>query len=253
MLIDDGERMLPDSSDGNTFWEHVQRYRFAAGYAAGQRVLDIACGEGYGTAALHDAGAASVIGVDLSEEVCAHARARYGVDARAGDATSIPVGDGEVDLIVSFETLEHLYAPDAFLAECSRVLSARGRLIISTPNRPVYCQRTPDNPFHHRELDADEFNQLLVGGFEPIDYYGQYLPLPRLLQQRYWRRLPYLWHQLAAPHALIAPRPQDRAGVRRLINQTPCWRDRFDPFGVRRMSKARLRRACFLIAVAERR
>jgi len=63
MLINDGERMLPDSSDGNTFWEHVQRYRFAAGYAAGQRVLDIACGEGYGTAALHDAGAAS-IGVD---------------------------------------------------------------------------------------------------------------------------------------------------------------------------------------------
>lgn len=253
MLINDGERMLPDSSDGSTFWEHVQRYRFAAGHVAGQRVLDIACGEGYGTAALRDAGAANVIGVDLSEQACAHARARYGVDARVGDATAIPLSDGEVDLIVSFETLEHLASPSAFLAECARVLSARGRLIISTPNRPVYCQRTPDNPFHHRELDADEFHQLLTGSFEPIDYYGQCLPLPRLLQQRYWRRIPYLFHRFAAPHALHAPRPEDRSGVRALINQAPTWRDRFDPFGVHRMSTSKLRRACFLIAVAERR
>src|SRR5688572_17038072 len=91
-----GERMIPEVADPHMFWEHVYRYRFAASYAPGRRVLDIACGEGYGSAALLKAGAASVIGVDISAEAVAHARRKYGVDARVGDAAAIPLGDSSV-------------------------------------------------------------------------------------------------------------------------------------------------------------
>ena len=83
-LENNAERMVPESSGSFTFWEHVYRYAFACRLAEGKRVLDVACGEGYGAAALRKAGAAQVIGVDISEEVCLHARRKYGLDARAG-------------------------------------------------------------------------------------------------------------------------------------------------------------------------
>ena len=72
------------------FWEHIERYRFAKGFVSGRRVLDIACGEGYGAGALVKAGAASLTAVDISNEACKHARGKYGVDARLGDAQAIP-------------------------------------------------------------------------------------------------------------------------------------------------------------------
>lgn len=108
------ERMLPDEAHARIFWEHIARYRFAKDFVRGKRVLDIACGEGYGAASLAKAGAASVIGVDIASEVCEHARRKYGLDARAGDAQSIPVQDRSIDLVVSFETIEHVDAPDCF-------------------------------------------------------------------------------------------------------------------------------------------
>jgi 2-polyprenyl-3-methyl-5-hydroxy-6-metoxy-1,4-benzoquinol methylase len=87
-VLDDnaGERMVPEVSGGMTFWEHVHRYAFACRFVAGKRVLDIASGEGYGAAALQKAGAAHVIGVDVSESACFHARTKYGIDARPGSA-----------------------------------------------------------------------------------------------------------------------------------------------------------------------
>src|SRR5437667_10028853 len=113
-LEDTGERMIPESTPAAPFWEHIYRYRFATRFVRGRRVLDIACGEGYGAAALARAGAARVIGIDLSEEACEHARQKYGVDARSGDAHRIPLPDRSVDVIVSFETIEHLNTPAAF-------------------------------------------------------------------------------------------------------------------------------------------
>ena len=117
------ERMVPDEAHARVFWEHIERYRFAKEFVRGKRVLDIACGEGYGSAALVKAGAASVIGVDISPEICQHARDKYGLDARMGDAQAIPLQDRSIDLVVSFETIEHVDSPDMFIAECARVLS----------------------------------------------------------------------------------------------------------------------------------
>jgi SAM-dependent methyltransferase len=140
---------------------------------AGKRVLDIACGEGYGTAALLRAGAASVIGVDVSAETCAHAARRYGIEARVGDAQKIPLPDASVDVVVSFETIEHVPRPDLFLDECARVLAPGGRLIVSTPNRETYHEYAPDNPFHVREMSEAEFRAALGTRFGEIRMFTQ--------------------------------------------------------------------------------
>jgi ubiquinone/menaquinone biosynthesis C-methylase UbiE len=158
-----GERMVPEFADPSTLWEHIYRYKFASRYVDGKAVLDIACGEGYGTKALICSGAASVVGVDISEEACRHARRKYGVDARVGDATAIPLPDRTIDVVVSFETIEHVAEPSIFLKECLRVLKSPGCLIISTPNVEAYNpDRTQEhNPFHCSEMSETEFTRLL--------------------------------------------------------------------------------------------
>jgi SAM-dependent methyltransferase len=168
-----GERMVPGKSDGRTFWEHVYRYRFAAQFVRGKRVLDIACGEGYGTAALQKAGAAKAIGVDISEEACEHGRRKYGIETRAGSAESIPLPDAGVDVIVSFETIEHVPHPEIFLDECRRVLSPGGLLVISTPERDAYRQLTPNNIYHCSELSYEEFVGMCAKRFNSIRYFSQ--------------------------------------------------------------------------------
>ena len=107
--------------------------------------------------ALARAGALSTIGIDLSPEVCDHARRKYGLDARPGDARAIPLPDRSIDVVVSFETIEHVDDPAAFLGECARVLVPEGMLIVSTPNRPVYSGEATQNPFHRIEFDEEEF------------------------------------------------------------------------------------------------
>lgn len=176
-----GERMIPESSDKHTFLEHIYRYRFAKNFVRGRRVLDIACGEGYGSAALIRAGASSLVGVDISPEACNHARRKYGVDARVGDVTNIPLPDRSVDLVVSFETIEHVSNPAKFIDECARVLTRDGTLIISTPNRDTYRHISGNNPFHCSEMCEEEFVGLLRSRFNKVSLYSQH---PRSV--RWW-------------------------------------------------------------------
>ncbi|HLK61146.1 MAG TPA: class I SAM-dependent methyltransferase [Chthonomonadaceae bacterium] len=168
------ERMVPESAGYSTFWEHIYRYRFAAQHVAGKRVLDIACGEGYGVAALARAGAKSVVGVDISEEACEHARRKYGIEARQGSADAIPLPQGSVDVIVSFETIEHVPSPQSFLEECLRVLAPGGALIISTPNKAVYTMGDRPNPYHCSEMTESEFKALLSLHFRSVELYTQH-------------------------------------------------------------------------------
>src|SRR5882724_11084792 len=163
-VLDDnaGERMVPEVSGGMTFWEHVHRYAFACRFVAGKRVLDIASGEGYGAAALQKAGAAHVIGVDVSESTCSHARNKYLLDARPGTAERIPLPDNSVEIVVSFETIEHVPDPHCFLDECVRVLAPGGRLVISTPNKEIYAGRLgARNQYHCSEMTDEEFASAL--------------------------------------------------------------------------------------------
>jgi ubiquinone/menaquinone biosynthesis C-methylase UbiE len=176
VILDDnaGERMVPEVSGGITFWEHVHRYAFACRFVMGKRVLDIACGEGYGSAALKKAGASQVIGVDISDSACAHARAKYGIDARLGTAEQVPLPDNSVDMVVSFETIEHVRNPERFLDECLRVLAPGGTLIVSTPNKGVYGMDAPANPYHCSEMTEEEFSKALHARFHKVKLYSQH-------------------------------------------------------------------------------
>jgi|GEM_PF-778503 len=175
-----GERMVPEGADPTTFWEHIYRYRFARRFVTSKTVLDIACGEGYGSAALLRAGAARVTGVDVSEATCLHAATKYGTSAVCGNAENIPVATNSIDVVVSFETIEHLLEPEKFVLECWRVLKPGGVLVISTPNRPVYNHSDlsvgpkEPNPFHEIEYSYQEFIALLRLRFNLMRVYSQW-------------------------------------------------------------------------------
>ena len=173
-----GERYVPGTA-GEIAHEHWHRYAFARRFVAGRRVLDVACGEGYGSALLSEA-AASVIGVDIDADTLAHARSAYAdrptVQFIEGSASRLPLADGSVDVVVSFETIEHLDAEDQprMLAEFARVLTTDGVLVISSPNRPQYSDaRGYVNPFHRHELDRDELVRLVEPHFPAQRWHRQ--------------------------------------------------------------------------------
>lgn len=215
--------MVPEGADPTTFWEHIYRYRFAASYARNKKVLDIACGEGYGSAALLAAGAASVTGVDISEEACAHARTRYGVDARCGRAEDIPMDTSSVDLVVSFETIEHIANPALFIQECARVLEPGGALIISTPNREAFAGLGRSSPFHCSEMTESEFVRLVCTRFRSFHLFGQAVAHAQLLSPQTLRALRSPWLRI---------RGVDR--LRRMVRPTVCPHLREDREGAAR-------------------
>nr|MBF0223656.1 class I SAM-dependent methyltransferase [Desulfobulbaceae bacterium] len=173
----DGERFVPcgDVSD-ELAMEHLHRYVAAIAFVRGKSVVDIASGEGYGSYILSQA-AASVIGVDVDPKAVAHAQARYQNNTLrylSGSCSSIPCPDSSVDVVVSFETLEHVSEHDEFMAEIKRVLKADGVLLLSTPNIDGYNElRDETNPFHLKELTQEEFKELLGRYFKTFHIGGQ--------------------------------------------------------------------------------
>ena len=171
-----GERFTPECVR-EIWYEHFHRYVLAGELAAGKRVLDAACGEGYGSAHLALT-AKSVIGVDVSQEAVGHASERYQADNlrfQFADVCDLPFEDNEFECIVSFETLEHLEDQSGLLKEFRRVLEPDGFLLISSPDKAIYTDRHHnENEFHVRELYRDELEALLAGQF----------PARRLLRQK---------------------------------------------------------------------
>jgi SAM-dependent methyltransferase len=242
-----GERMVPESADALTYWEHVWRYRFACAYVRGKDVVDVACGEGYGTHGIRLAGARSVIGIDISAEAVEHARTAHGVDARVGSAEAIPLADRSADVVVSFETIEHVQDPARFVAECARLLRPDGTLIISTPNVSVYRGRTPENPYHCSEMSVEAFEALLRGTFCNIELFGQAWPVPWYLRRRGVGRLSRIVRRAFGSRSLAASRPRTaRLCARRPVLLEPL----FYPDSVRRGGPARLHESVYVVAVA---
>lgn len=116
---------------------HRTRYEFAKKQVEGRGVADIACGLGYGSRILRHAGAKAVMGIDLCEDAIRYARSQHGLDGvtfMVADATQIPVADSSVDVITSFETIEHVPSAFGLLSEFIRILKPGGTVIVSSPN-----------------------------------------------------------------------------------------------------------------------
>ena len=177
-----GERFMPQADAIHPFshemaMEHYHRYLLAKSLAVGKDVLDIASGEGYGSAILATV-ANSVIGVDLSGESVDHAASVYHMDNlryRQGDAAAIPLPDACVDLVVSFETIEHHARHEEMMREVVRVLRPGGVLCLSSPERAVNADILPphSNPYHVRELYRAELVELVERHFSRQELYAQ--------------------------------------------------------------------------------
>ena len=171
-----GERFIPGTL-GEIWVEHWHRYHFAARWAKGLRVLDVACGEGYGSALLARH-AAHVTGVDLSPDAIAHAKKEYAgltnIEFIAASCAQMPLPDASFDVVVSFETVEHITVQQEFLAEIARVLKPGGVLVMSCPNKLEYSdKRNFQNEFHVKELYREELTALVSSRFPEVAWYGQ--------------------------------------------------------------------------------
>lgn len=172
-----GERTLPDVPAENYWYRrHLAVYEWIGARVIGKRVLDMACGEGYGSAVLAR-GAESVLGVDANADAFEHARLRYtaqnlhferGMVENHGEP-------GSYDAVVFLQTIEHLEDPVAVLAHFRTLVGETGVVFVSTPNvltlAPKGAKRS-DNPWHVHEYRSDEFEQLCRGTFGMVEMYG---------------------------------------------------------------------------------
>ncbi len=170
-----GERLVPKMMDQYGTFEHLHRYALAVNLGRGKIVLDIASGEGYGTNLLAQS-AKFAYGVDISREAIEHAARKYkneNLRYLEGSASNIPLPDRSVDVVVSFETIEHHTQHDEMFQEIKRVLRTGGVLLLSSPEKRIYAQRDPGNKFHVRELTLDELEELCRRYFRRTDIYFQ--------------------------------------------------------------------------------
>jgi 2-polyprenyl-3-methyl-5-hydroxy-6-metoxy-1,4-benzoquinol methylase len=170
-----GERLVPSVlSDVAT--EHLARYSFCLDLVKDKIVLDAACGEGYGTYLL-SASAKIITGIDIDASIVKHAQLKYknsNISFITGSVLQTPFADQTFDVIVSFETLEHLPEHEAMLQEFKRILKPQGLLIISTPDTEEYSHKpNRHNPYHKKELSLPAFEELVAGYFANSFFFGQ--------------------------------------------------------------------------------
>jgi GT2 family glycosyltransferase/2-polyprenyl-3-methyl-5-hydroxy-6-metoxy-1,4-benzoquinol methylase/glycosyltransferase involved in cell wall biosynthesis len=170
-----GERYLPEV-EGDIAIEHLHRYAIASEFCKDNSVLDIACGEGYGSH-LISKNAAQIVGVDIDQLTVEHANAKYkktNLTFLQGSCAEIPCKSGMFDIVVSFETIEHHDEHEEMLKEIKRVLKPNGLLIISSPDKLEYSDKPKfNNEFHVKELYKNEFEALLRTQFADVKLLGQ--------------------------------------------------------------------------------
>ena len=231
-----GERTLPDVPEENYWYRrHLAVYEWIAARAHGRRVVDLACGEGYGSAVLGRT-AASVVGVDANPEAFEHARLKYSGERLRFERNMIELWSGDVDCVVFLQTIEHVPDPGAVLDRVREQIGPGGVAYVSTPNVLTLAPKGEErsgNPWHVREYRPEEFAALCRRHFGSVDMLG-------LFHARKLRL-----HQLAI----------ERAGwdsVHRALGLTGAFYDRFVPAISARdfqLRRGRLDRALDLLAV----
>lgn len=181
------ERWVPGCCTPELERDHAKRYEWAGPRAAGKRVLDVACGAGRGTQMLAESGAAGVTGLDVDPEIVRYASLRHGgarTEFACADAMCYQPSE-PYELIVSFETIEHV--PDAarFLSGLAGLLAPGGEILVSTPISDCSHDPSPVNPFHVQEWGYPDFERVVPAGLQVTERWLQLTKEPR----NYGRRL----------------------------------------------------------------
>ncbi|HYM44711.1 MAG TPA: class I SAM-dependent methyltransferase [Solirubrobacteraceae bacterium] len=233
-----GERTLPDvPAENYWFRRHLAVYEWIAARVEGLRVLDMACGEGYGSDLLARV-AAEVVGIDANPEAFEHARLRYTRPNLRFVRDLVETFCQPADSVVFLQTIEHVQNPASVLEHFGSLVGDVGTVFVSTPNvltlAPQGAARS-DNPWHVHEYRAEEFERLCRGVFPSVELHGLF----------HARKLRV--HELAL-----------RAGwdpVHRRLGVTRLFYDRFTPaiaasdFRLRPAASAELDRALDFVAV----
>ena len=234
-----GERTLPDVPEENYWFQrHLAVYEWIAERAHGRRIVDLACGEGYGSAVLGRT-AASVVGVDANPEAFEHARLKYTGGTVRFERDMVETWTGDVDCVVFLQTIEHVQDPGAVLDRLRELVGPGGVAYVSTPNvltlAPAGAERS-GNPWHVREYRPEEYRELCERHFAHVELLGLF----------HARRLRA--HQWAIEHA-------GWDAVHARLGITKPFYDRFTPaISVRdfRLRRDGLERALDLLAVLRR-
>jgi SAM-dependent methyltransferase len=170
-----GERTLPDVPE-EYYWyrRHLVVYEWIAARTLGKRVVDMACGEGYGSEVL-SRGAAAVVGVDANPEAHDHARLRYVRQNLRFERDLVETFREECDAVVFLQTIEHVQNPGEILEHFKSMLAPGGIAYVSTPNlltlAPPGAEKS-ENPWHVKEYRAHEFRVLCEAHFDQVELWG---------------------------------------------------------------------------------
>ncbi len=173
------ERFNPNLNH-HIWYEHWHRYHFVQNLVKDKYVCDIACGEGYGST-LMSCVAEAVVGVDIDKQTIQSAKKKYKANSNlkfiTNNALQTQFNNEAFDVVVSFETLEHLVEQDDLLSEFKRILKPDGLLIISTPDKDANSDSDVENHFHAKELTLKEFDELINRYFNYNLSFGQQFQL----------------------------------------------------------------------------
>jgi len=217
-----GERILLDKETPLMIARHRCAYEFAGDFVDGKGVLDIGCGEGYGSSFLAD-GAHAVLGIDYDPMVIEYAQEKYRRENLAFsvmDVENLGLVTREFDVVCSFQNIEHIRDTSKLLDNIYRLLSEQGVFICSTCNIKDASpgRDTPFNKFHVKEYGADEFANLLGSRFDRVRIFG----LKRGSLLRFCRRIKKL--------GLFNFLPEDIDPIKRFYKNVRCdnffWTDK---------------------------
>lgn len=177
-------RITPEGAPSKFYAEHLKAYEFIKSSAAGKKILEVGCGDGYGLAYLAEV-ASEAAGVDYEKDIIVKARNKYKKNNLSffyRDAASLQFEDNTFDIVCSFQVIEHIPEEKLpqYLSEIKRVLKDDGIFYLSTLNL-AYVMKSPltyqKNPAHCKEFRLCELKLLLSRAFPHIEIFGQQLTL----------------------------------------------------------------------------